>query len=79
MSRSSSLGAVSALIITGSNAIPQIGHEPGPGCRISGCIGQVYSATAPTGGAGTCAVPPSCPVWMCPVWSCPVWSGSPVC
>ena len=25
----------------GSRAMPQIGHEPGPICRISGCIGQV--------------------------------------
>ena len=26
---------------TGSSAMPQIGHDPGPTCRISGCIGQV--------------------------------------
>ena len=29
------------LTSTGSSAMPQIGHEPGPTCRISGCIGQV--------------------------------------
>ena len=27
--------------ISGSSAMPQIGQEPGPTCRISGCIGQV--------------------------------------
>ena len=37
--------------MTGSSAIPQIGHAPGPGCRISGCIGQVHSATSPGDGA----------------------------
>ncbi len=41
MSASSGFGPVSAVTITGSSAIPQIGHEPGPTCRISGCIGQV--------------------------------------
>ena len=47
MSASSGLGPVSAVTVTGSSAIPQIGHEPGPGRRISGCIGQVHSATSP--------------------------------
>ena len=46
MSRSSALGPASAVTSTGSSAIPQIGHAPGPGCRISGCIGHVYSATS---------------------------------
>ena len=41
MSASSGLGPVSALAISGSSAMPQIGQEPGPICRISGCIGQV--------------------------------------
>src|SRR5271169_1146262 len=41
MSRSSSFGAASAVGCSGSSAMPQIGHEPGPGWRISGCIGQV--------------------------------------
>ena len=31
MSASSGLGPLSAVTITGSRAIPQIGHEPGPG------------------------------------------------
>src|SRR5680860_1453463 len=47
MSLSSALGPVSAGTMTGSSAIPQIGQEPGPGCRISGCIGQVYSTVSP--------------------------------
>ena len=46
MSASSGLGPVSAVTVTGSSAIPQIGQEPGPGCRISGCIGQVYSTVS---------------------------------
>jgi hypothetical protein len=28
-------------LAAGTNAIPQIGHRPGPGWRIIGCIGQV--------------------------------------
>ena len=51
MSASSGLGPVSAVTVTGSSAIPQIGQEPGPGRRISGCIGQVYSTTSPSVGA----------------------------
>ena len=47
MSASSGLGPVSAVTVTGSSAIPQIGHEPGPGRRISGCIGHVHSVTSP--------------------------------
>jgi hypothetical protein len=46
MSASSGLGPESAVTVTGSSAIPQMGHEPGPGCRISGCIGQVHSAAS---------------------------------
>ena len=46
MSASSGLGPVSAVTVTGSRAIPQIGHGPGPGRRISGCIGHVHSATS---------------------------------
>ncbi|MNI26935.1 hypothetical protein D3C73_806560 [compost metagenome] len=41
MSMSSSFGSASRLTRTGSSAMPQIGHDPGPTCRISGCIGQV--------------------------------------
>ncbi|GAA1799067.1 hypothetical protein GCM10009811_23840 [Nostocoides veronense] len=43
MSVSSWLGPASAATSTGSSAIPQMGHGPGPGRRISGCIGQVHS------------------------------------
>src|SRR5689334_770546 len=49
MSASSGLGPESAVTRTGSSAIPQIGHEPGPGRRISGCIGHVHSETSPLG------------------------------
>ena len=42
MSSSSALGLVSALTMTSSSAMPQIGQDPGPGLRISGCIGQVH-------------------------------------
>src|SRR5664280_3213950 len=43
------LGASSSEIVRGSSAIPQIGHEPGEGRTISGCIGHVYSTPAPAG------------------------------
>ena len=55
MSASSGLGPVSAVTVTGSSAIPQIGQEPGPGRRISGCIGQVHSTDLP--GAAAAAAP----------------------
>ncbi len=41
MSASSGLGPASAVAISGSSAMPQIGQEPGPTWRISGCMGQV--------------------------------------
>jgi hypothetical protein len=41
MSISSSFGPASALASNGSSAMPQIGQEPGPTWRTSGCIGQV--------------------------------------
>ncbi len=41
MSASSALGCGSAVAVTGSSAMPQIGQAPGPACRICGCIGQV--------------------------------------
>ena len=34
-------GPAAAVTVSGSRAMPQIGHEPGPTCRICGCIGQV--------------------------------------
>ena len=34
-------GGTSAVTVTGSSAMPQIGQAPGPTCRICGCIGQV--------------------------------------
>jgi hypothetical protein len=43
ISASSGFGPEYAVTITGSSAIPQIGHDPGPGRRICGCIGHVHS------------------------------------
>ena len=61
MSASSGLGPASAVTVTGSRAIPQIGHDPGPGRRISGCIGQVHSATSPRTGEVAGGMPPEPP------------------
>ena len=33
--------------------MPQIGQEPGPSCRTSGCIGQVKIVPAGIGAAGS--------------------------
>ena len=52
MSVSSGLSSSSAVTVTGSSAMPQIGHEPGPHCRTSGCIGHVYSTSVRAGGSG---------------------------
>ena len=41
MSPSSAFGPVSPVAVTGSRAMPQIGHGPGPTWRIWGCMGQV--------------------------------------
>ena len=35
------IGPESAVTVSGSSAMPQIGQEPGPTWRICGCIGQV--------------------------------------
>jgi hypothetical protein len=40
MSVSSSFSGSSAVISTGSSAMPQMGHDPGPICRTSGCMGH---------------------------------------
>ena len=41
MSTSSGFGVDAAVTSSGSSAMPQIGHDPGPNWRICGCIGQV--------------------------------------
>ena len=41
MSASSGFGDAPAVTTSGSSAMPQIGHAPGPARRIWGCIGQV--------------------------------------
>src|SRR5262245_386122 len=53
MSTSSGFGASDSETTRGSSAIPQIGHGPGTGLTISGCIGHVYSAPAVGRGGGT--------------------------
>ena len=72
MSRSSGDGPASAVTVTGSSAMPQIGHDPGPGRRISGCIGHVYSTTSPLpGGVGSLPASVSwCVVFACGRWVC---------
>ena len=58
MSRSSGLSSAAAVTVRGSSAMPQIGHEPGPGRTISGCMGQVYSVRVEaTGTSGSSAIP----------------------
>jgi hypothetical protein len=58
MSRNSGFPSAAAVIVRGSNAMPQIGHDPGPGSTISGCIGHVYSVrVAATGVSGSNAIP----------------------
>ncbi len=59
MLASSGFGPSSAAGISGSSAIPQIGHEPGPSCTICGCIGHVHLVPAGTfGGTGAA-------LWAC--------------
>ena len=41
MSASSRFSPTSAVALTGSSVIPQMGQLPGPTWRICGCIGQV--------------------------------------
>ncbi len=43
MSRSSGFSSCVAVTVRGSSAMPQMGHDPGAGRTIWGCMGQVYS------------------------------------
>src|SRR3954469_3187582 len=52
MSVSSGFGPVSAVGVSGSSAMPQIGQEPGPSCRTTGCIGQVKIVPVGIGAPG---------------------------
>src|SRR6202047_5465917 len=52
MSINSGSGASSSETCSGSSAMPQIGQLPGPTCRTSGCIGQVYMVPAGAAGSG---------------------------
>ena len=53
MSCSSAFSPVASAAFSGSSAMPHLGQLPGPRCRTSGCMGQVYSAS---GLPGCCAV-----------------------
>lgn len=58
MSRSSGFSSEDAATVRGSSAMPQMGHEPGSGRTISGCMGQVYSARLEDAGtSGSSAIP----------------------
>src|SRR5882757_1069182 len=59
MALSSGLSSIVAAVTTrGSSAMPQIGHEPGAGRTISGCMGQVYSVRVEaTGVSDSSAIP----------------------
>ena len=58
MSRNSGFSSPSAVTVRGSSAIPQIGHDPGPGRTIWGCMGHVYSVRAARLGiSGSSAIP----------------------
>src|SRR5437870_6043470 len=59
MSISSSFCSSSTVTVLGSNAIPQIGQEPGASRTISGCMGQVYSVFVAAGviASGSSAIP----------------------
>lgn len=73
MSASSGLGPSWTPTETGSSAMPQIGHSPGPSCRISGCMGQVHSPSrGPVSACGGGALCPPCSWWAagCPGWVC---------
>ena len=74
MSASSGLGPESAVTVTGSSAIPQIGHAPGAERRISGCIGHVHSATSPA--VALAAGATGCPAWSDPWQACACATGS---
>ncbi len=43
MSRSSGFSGSAAVMVRGSNAMPQSGHAPGSSRTISGCMGQTHS------------------------------------
>src|ERR1022692_1173021 len=58
MSRSSGFSSVAAVTVRGSSAMPQIGHEPGPGRTISGCMGQVYSVRVDARGTSASSAMP---------------------
>src|SRR5580658_549228 len=58
ISRSSGFSSATAVTVRSSRVIPQIGHDPGAGRTISGCMGQVYSIRAEAcGTSGSSAIP----------------------
>jgi hypothetical protein len=58
MSRSSGFSSSIALTVRGSSAMPQMGHEPGLGLIISGCIEQVYSVCVAASGVSRSSAMP---------------------
>src|ERR1700693_4391026 len=58
MSCNLGLASEAAVMVRGSRVMPQMGHEPGAGRTISGCMGQVYSVRVEaTGTSGSRARP----------------------
>ena len=66
---SSGFSSSATIVVRGSSAIPQIGHEPGSARTISGCIGHVYSirVAGAMGTDGSSAIPH---FGHAPGWSC---------
>src|SRR5579863_2191178 len=71
MARNSGFSSSIAVTVRGSSAMPQMGHDPGPGRTISGCMGHVYSVRVATDGAsGSSDMPqlghgPGLLAWTC--------------
>src|SRR6202046_606124 len=58
MSCNSGLASEAPVMVLGSRVMPQMGHEPGAGRTICGCMGQVYSVRVEaTGTSGSRAMP----------------------
>jgi hypothetical protein len=51
----------SSLVMMGIRFMPQMGHEPGPGCRTCGCIEQVHSTPSPVTSVPSAERMPSSP------------------
>src|ERR1700693_4199879 len=57
MSCNAGLASEAAVMARGSRVMPQMGHEPGAGRTISGCMGQaLFARVEAMGVAGLCAL-----------------------